>query len=51
MTNYAKHHIDNTSEIPLLSGCERLERKEYKRRHDNVAKKVHWDLSIVRRIG
>ena len=28
----------------LGSGCEKLARKEYKRRHDNVAKKVHWDL-------
>ena len=27
-----------------LSGCEKLAQKEYKRRHDNVAKKVHWDL-------
>ena len=25
----------------LVSGYEKLERKEYKRRHDNVAKKVH----------
>ena len=28
----------------LGSGCEKLAQKEYKRRHDNVAKKVHWDL-------
>ena len=28
----------------LVSGCEKLAQKEYKRRHDNVAKKVHWDL-------
>ena len=28
----------------LISGCEKLAQKEYKRRHDNVAKKVHWDL-------
>ena len=26
------------------SGCEKLAQKEYKRRHDNVAKKVHWDI-------
>ena len=25
-------------------GCEKLTQKEYNRRHDNVAKKVHWDL-------
>ena len=28
----------------LVSGCEKLAQKEYKRLHDNVAKKVHWDL-------
>ena len=27
-----------------MGGCEKLTQKEYKRRHDNVAKKVHWDL-------
>ena len=57
-TNYIKHHIDKTSERPLcrlcgekgesvqhlVSGCEKLTQKEYKRRHDNVAKKVLWDL-------
>ena len=58
-TNYRKYHIDKTSESPLCrlcgkkgesvqhitSGCEKLAQKEYKRRHDNVAKKVHWDIS------
>ena len=53
-----KYHIDRTSESPLcrlcgkrgesvqhlVSGCEKLAQKKYKRRHDNVAKKVHWDL-------
>ena len=29
----------------LVTGCEKLAQKEYKRQHDNVAKKVHWDLS------
>ena len=29
---------------PLVCGCEKLAQKEYKRRHDNVAKKVHWDF-------
>ena len=57
-TNFVKHHIDKTSESPLfsscgkkgesvqhlLTGCEKLAQKECKRRHDNVAKKVHWDL-------
>ena len=52
-TNYMKYYIDKTSEIPLCrmcrgkgesvqhitSGCKELTQKEYKRRHDNVAKK------------
>ena len=28
----------------ITSRCEKLAQKEYKRRHDNVAKKVHWDI-------
>ena len=54
-TNYVKYRIDKTSESPLCrlcgkngesvqhitSGCEKLSQKEYKRRHENVAKKVH----------
>ena len=57
-TNYVKHHIDKTSENPLcrlcgkngesvqnfVSGCEKFAQREYKRRHNNVANKVHWDL-------
>ena len=57
-TNYMKYHIDKTSESPLcrLCGkkgesvqhitneCEKLAQKEYKRRQDNVAKKVHCDI-------
>ena len=57
-TNYMKYHIDRTSESPLCrlcgkkgesvqhitSGREKLAQKEYKRRHDNVAKKVNWDI-------
>ena len=27
-----------------VSGCEKPAQKEYKRRHDNIAKKIHWDL-------
>ena len=34
----------------LVSGCEKLAQKEYKRQHDNVAKKVHWE-SFVRTMG
>ena len=28
----------------LVCGCEKLGQKEYKRRHDNVAKKIYWDF-------
>ena len=30
--------------VHLVSGCEQLAQREYKRRQDNVARKVHWDL-------
>ena len=57
-TNYIKYRIDKTSDSPMCrlcgkkgesvqhinSGCEKLAQKEYKRRHDNVAKNVHWDI-------
>ena len=57
-TNYIKYHIDKTSDSPMCrlcgkkgesvqhitSGCEKLAQKEYKRRHDNVSKKVQWDI-------
>ena len=63
-TNYMKYHIDKTSESPMCrlrrkkgkslqhitSGCEKLAQKEYKRRHDNVAKKVHWDICKKERV-
>ena len=29
----------------IVSGCSRLSQEEYKRRHDNVGKIVHWKLS------
>ena len=32
----------------IVSGCKKLAQKEYKRRHDNVAKSVHWKLSATR---
>ena len=28
----------------ITSRCEKLAQKEYKRRHNNAAKKVHWDI-------
>ena len=51
-TNWVKHHIDKTAPSPLcrfcanyiVSGCEKLAQREYKRRHDIVAKMVHWRL-------
>ena len=56
--NYIKYHIDKTSDSRMYrlcgkkgesvqhitSGCEKLAQKEYKKRHDNVGKKVHWDI-------
>ena len=57
-TNYIKFNIDKTVESPLcrmcgekgesvghlISGCKKLAQREYKRRHDNVARIVHWTL-------
>ena len=53
-----KHNIDKTAHSPLcrmcdkksetishiVSECEQLAQKEYKRRHNNVARIVHWKL-------
>lgn len=58
-TNYIKFHIDKTAESPfcsmcdergeniyhLISECGKLTQHEYKRRHDNVARNVHWQIS------
>ena len=57
-TNYIKFHKDKTVTSPmcrlcsvqvetpnhLVSGCMKLAQREYKRRHDNVARYVHWQL-------
>ena len=57
-TNYVKHKIDGTATSPMcrmcgkrnetvshiVSECSKLAQKEYKRRHDNVARIVHWKL-------
>ena len=57
-TNYVKHHIDKTLESPLcrvcgekgetinhiVSECKMLAQREYKRRHDNIARNIHWEL-------
>ena len=64
-TNYIKYHHDKTSDSPMCrlcgrkgesvqhitSGCEKFAQKEYKRRHDNVAKKVHWDVCKKNGLG
>ena len=58
-TNYVKATIDTSQDDPkcrmckqnnetishIVSGCPKLAQKEYKKRHDNVARAVHWDLS------
>ena len=58
-TNYTKHYIDKTSDTPLcrmcgerretishlVSECSKLAKREYKQRHDNVAKYIHWLLA------
>ena len=57
-TNYLKFHIDKTANSPLcrmcgnkgetvqyiICECEKLAQKEHKRRHDNVARRLNWDL-------
>ena len=29
----------------IVSSCSKLAQKEYKKRHNNVARAIHWDLS------
>ena len=56
-TNYIKFNIDKSLESPLcrmcgqkgetvnhISECMCLAQKEYKRRHDNIARLIHWTL-------
>ena len=57
-TTYIKFRIDKKAESPmcrmcgekaesgnqLTSECSKLAQHEYKRRHDNVARYVHWQL-------
>ena len=57
-TNYTKNKIDKISENPLcricgergetvqhlICECKKLAQREYKKRHDTVAKFVHWEL-------
>ena len=58
-TSYVNHHSDKSSESHLcrlcrkkgesvqhlVNECGKLAQEEYKRRHGNVARKPHWDLS------
>ena len=58
-TNLVKAKIDRSQKCTLcrlckesvesidhvVSGCSKLARKEYKRRHDNLGKIVHWKLA------
>ena len=34
----------------ITSGCEKLAQKECKRRHEIIAKKVHWDICKKNRL-
>ena len=57
-TYQTKHYIDKTSDTPfcrmccdmgetvshLVSECAKLPQTEYKRRHNNVARYIHWLL-------
>ena len=42
-TNYNKYNIDKTISR-IVSECGKLAQKEYKRRHDNVGRYVHWQF-------
>ena len=60
-TTYMKYYIDKTTESTLCrlcwkkgksvqhitSGYGQLAQKEYKIRHDNIAKKVHYDICKI----
>ena len=57
-TNYIKHNIDKTRDSPIcrvcgkkgetishiICECRNLTQKEYKKRHENVARLVHWEI-------
>ena len=57
-TNYVKFYVDKAVESPLcrmcnekgesvshlVSECSKLAQRDYKRRHDNVARIIYWDL-------
>ena len=41
----ANRRFKNEIIAHIVSACPKLAQKEYKRRHDNVGKAIHWDLS------
>ena len=41
--NLVKAKIDKRQEDHIVSSCSKLGQKEYKRRHDNLGKIVHWN--------
>ena len=57
-TNSIKHSVDKTSQTPLcrlcgestetvwhiVSGCKKFAQNEYRKRHDKVALRVHWEM-------
>ena len=57
-TNYVKFRMDKTIDSPfcricgikpeavyhIVSECRQVAQREYKRRHDNVARYIHWRL-------
>lgn len=59
-TNSIKYIVDETSETPLcrlcgdtnetvrhfVSRCKKLAQREYRKRHDKVALRVHWEMCI-----
>ena len=44
-THYADCKKADESIDHVVSGCSKLVQKEYKRRHDNLGKVVHWKLA------
>ena len=64
-TNYVEFHVEKTVESPLcrmcnekgesvghfVSECSKLAQREYKRRHDNVARIIHWELCRLYEFG
>ena len=41
------HHERGKSVSHVISECTKLAQTEYKKRHDNVARMIHWELCGV----